>query len=191
MTVAGLCVSRSHRDGTLYRVLRGDKGEVEQWGLATDAAGAMRGRIARRWSLGSEAGYCAADDRGSVYIAQEAVGAWRFAAEPEAEIVPEIVDIVRLGHIEEEAKGIGIAADGRLLVSDAKADRLNLYDPADDFAYLGSVALAKGDDRVEDAGSVTIAGPLVVVADDDNAPERSEKRRGGKGGGSTCRSRGG
>src|SRR3546814_3396289 len=104
MTVAGLCVSRSHRDGTLYRVLRGDKGEVEQWGLATDAACAMRGRIARRWSLGSEAGYCAADDRGSVYIAQEAVGAWRFAAEPEAEIVPEIVDIVRLGHIEEEAK---------------------------------------------------------------------------------------
>src|SRR3546814_11668150 len=66
----------------------------------------------------------------------------------------------------------GIAADGRLLVSDAKADRLNLYDPADDFAYLGSVELAKGDDRVEDAGSVTIAGPLVVVADDDNAPER-------------------
>src|SRR3546814_4582220 len=66
----------------------------------------------------------------------------------------------------------GIAADGRLLVSDAKADRLNLYDPADDFAYLGSVVLAKGDDRVEDAGSVTIAGPLVVVADDDNAPER-------------------
>src|SRR3546814_17063353 len=85
MTVAGLCFSRSHRDGTLYLFLLGDKGEVEQWGLATDAAGAMRGRIARRWSLGSEAGYCAADDRGSVYIAQEADGAWRFAAEPAGE----------------------------------------------------------------------------------------------------------
>ncbi|MBL9069707.1 MAG: phytase [Sphingopyxis sp.] len=171
MTVAGLCLSRSHRDGTLYLFLVGDRGEIEQWGLASDASGATSGRIARRWSLGSEIGYCAADDRGSVYFSQEAVGVWRFAAEPEAEITPEIVDIVRLGHITEEAKGIGIAPDGRLLVSDAKANRLNIYDPADDYAYLGSVSLAAGADRVEDAGSVTIAGPVVVVADDDNSPE--------------------
>ncbi|WP_374394623.1 phytase [Sphingopyxis sp.] len=172
MTVTGLCFSRSHRDGTLYLFLVGDRGEVEQWGLAADASGAMSGRIARRWSLGSEIGYCAADDRGAVYVSQEAVGVWRFAAEPEAEIKPEIVDIVRLGHITDEAKGVAIAADGRLLVSDAKADRLTIYDPADDHAYLGSVALAAGTDKVEDAGSITIAGPVVVVADDDNAPEQ-------------------
>src|SRR3546814_15583265 len=116
----------------------------------------MGGRSTLSGTVGWEAVDFASDDRGSVYIAQEAVGAWRFAAEPEAEIVPEIVDIVRLGHIEEEAKGIGIAADGRLLVSDAKADRLNLYDPADDFAYLGSVALAKGDDRVEETGRAQV-----------------------------------
>src|SRR3546814_17641294 len=119
MTVAGLCVSRSHRDGTLYRVLRGDKGEVEQWGLATDAAGAMRGRIARRWPPGSEAGYCAADDRGSVYIAQETVGAWRFAAEPEDEIVADIVDLARPRPIEEEAEGVGNAAQGELAAESA------------------------------------------------------------------------
>ncbi|WP_257546528.1 phytase [Sphingopyxis sp. DBS4] len=172
MTVAGLCFSRSHRDGTLYLFLVGDKGEIEQWGLAADASGAMSGRIARRWSLGSEIGYCAADDRGAVYVSQEAVGVWRFAAEPEAEIKPEIVDIVRLGHITDEAKGVAIAADGRLLVSDAKANRLNIYDPTDDYAYQGSVTLAAGADKVEDAGSITIAGPVVVVADDDNAPEQ-------------------
>ncbi|PQM28854.1 3-phytase [Sphingopyxis lindanitolerans] len=172
MTVAGLCFSRSHRDGALYLFLVGDKGEIEQWGLAADASGALSGRIARRWSLGSEIGYCAADDRGSVYFSQEAIGVWRFAAEPEAEIKPEIVDIVRLGHITDEAKGVAIAADGRLLVSDASADRLNIYDPAADHAYLGSVTLAAGADKVEDAGSVTLAGPVVVVADDDNAPEQ-------------------
>ena len=171
MTVAALCFSRSHRDGTLYLFLAGDKGEIEQWGLATDESGGVSGRIARRWSLGSEIKYCAADDRGSVYFSQEAVGVWRFAAEPEAEIVPEIVDIVRLGHITEEAKGVAIAPDGRLLVSDAKANRLNIYDPADDYAYLGSVALAAGTDQVEDGGSVTVAGPVVIVADDDNSPE--------------------
>ena len=171
MTVAGLCFARSHRDGTLYLFLLGDEGGVEQWSLFADASGGMAGRIARRWSLGSEAGYCAADDRGSIYISQEAVGVWRFAAEPEAEIKPEIVDIVRLGHITDEAKGVAVAPDGRLIVSDAKANRLNLYDPANDYAYLGSVALAAGADVVEDGGSVTVAGGAIVVADDDNAPE--------------------
>lgn len=171
MTIAALCFSRSHRDGTLYLFLAGDRGEIEQWGVSADASGAMSGRIARRWSLGSEIKYCAADDRGSVYFSQEAVGVWRFAAEPEAEIKPEIVDVVRLGHITDEAKGVGIAADGRLLVSDAKANRLNIYDPADDYAYQGSVTLAAGADKLEDPGSVTVAGPVVVVADDDNSPE--------------------
>ena len=171
MTAVGLCLSRSHRDGTLYFFLTGEAGEIEQWGLSADSSGAMTGRIARRWSLGSEAGYCVSDDRGSVYISQEVVGVWRFAAEPEAEILPKIVDIVRLGHITEEAKGVGIAPDGRLLVSDASANRLNIYDPAEGYAYRGSVALAAGDDRVEDGGSVTVAGPVVVVADDDNSPD--------------------
>lgn len=171
MTVAGLCLARSHRDGTLYLFLLGDEGGVEQWSLFADAAGGMTGGIARRWSLGSEVGYCASDDRGSIYISQEAVGIWRFAAEPEAEIKPEIVDIVRLGRIEDEAKGVAVAPDGRLVVSDAKANRLNLYDPADDYAYLGSVTIAAGADAVEDAGSITVSGGLIVVADDDNAPE--------------------
>lgn len=171
MTIAGLCFARSHRDGTLYLFLTGDTGAIEQWGLFANDAGGMTGRIARRWSLGSEAGYCAADDRGSIYVSQEAVGVWRFAAEPEAEIKPEIVDIVRLGHIADEAKGVAVAPDGRLLVSDASANRLNIYDPAEDYAYRGSVTLAAGDDRVEDGGSVTIAGPTVVVADDDNSPD--------------------
>jgi 3-phytase len=172
MTVAGLCLGRSARDGALYLFLTGDAGEVEQWSLATGSA-AVNASLARRFALGSEAGYCAADDRGSVYFSQEAVGVWRFALEPEAEIKPEIVDIVRLGHITEEAKGVAIAPDGRLLVSDASANRLNIYDPENDYAYLGSVAIgpAGGIDGVEDPGSITASGDLVAVADDDNSPE--------------------
>ena len=170
-TAVGLCLSRSHRDGALTLFLLGDQGGVEQWSLSANRAGGMTGRIARRWSLGSEVGYCAADDRGSVYVSQEVVGVWRFAAEPEAEIVPEIVDIVRLGQLSEEVKGVAVAPDGRLLVSDASANRLNIYDPATDLAYLGSVQFAAGTDKVEDGGSVMVAGGLAIVADDDNAPE--------------------
>ncbi|RYD54197.1 MAG: phytase [Sphingomonadales bacterium] len=175
MTVAGLCFARSHRDDTLYLFLLGDEGAIEQWSLYETPAGGMEGRLARRMALGSETGYCAADDRGSVYVSQEVVGVWRLDVEPEAEIVPEIVDIVRLGHITEEAKGLAIAADGRLIVSDASANRLNLYDPQADHAYLGSVAIGAGGaiDGVEDAGSLTVAGGMLIAADDDNAPQNA------------------
>ncbi|RYY46410.1 MAG: phytase [Sphingomonadales bacterium] len=173
MTIAGLCFARSHRDDTLYLFLLGDEGAVEQWSLYAGQAGGMEGRLARRWALPSETGYCAADDRGSVYISQEAVGVWRFDVEPEAEIKPEIVDIVRLGHITEEAKGLAVAGDGRLIVSDASANRLNLYDPQADHAYLGSVAVGGGAiDGLEDAGSLTVAGGMLIAADDDNAPQQ-------------------
>lgn len=172
LTAVGLCLARSHRDDTLYLFLLGDEGGIEQWSLVPAASGSgMEARLARRMALGSEVGYCAADDRGSVYISQEVVGVWRFAVEPEAEIKPEIVDIVRLGHISKEAKGVAVAPDGRLIVSDASANRLNIYDPEANFAYLASAAMAAGADMVEDPGSVTAAGGLLVVADDDNAPE--------------------
>lgn len=181
MTPVGLCLSRSHRDQAVYLFLLGEAGEIEQWSLSGGDGGRMAARLARRSSVGSEAGYCASDDRGSVYVSQEKVGVWRFSVEPEAQIVPEIVDIVRLGHITEEAKGVAVAPDGRLVVSDASANRLNIYDPEAGFAYLGSVSMGPGAgaiDVVQDAGSVTIspmstpefAGGFVIVADDDNAP---------------------
>lgn len=175
MTIAGLCLAKSHRDDTLYLFLLGDEGGIEQWSLYNNASGGIDGRLARRFALGSETGYCAADDRGSVYISQEAVGVWRFAVEPEAEIVPEIVDIGRLGHISGEAKGVALAADGRLVVSDASANRFNIYDPEADFAYLGSVAVGAGGtiDGLEDIGSITVAKGNVIAADDDNSPENA------------------
>lgn len=172
MTPVGMCLAKSWRDGSLYLFMLGEEGGIEQWLLAADADGHYVARLARRWAMGSEAGYCAADDRGSVYISQEKVGVWRFGVEPEAEITPEIVDIVRLGHISGDAKGVAVAPDGRLVVSDASANRVNLYDPARDFAYLGSVAITGGAiDGVTDAGGVAIGAGKLVIADDDNAPQ--------------------
>ncbi|RYY44826.1 MAG: phytase [Sphingomonadales bacterium] len=172
MTVAGLCLARSHRDSSLYLFLVGDEGGIAQYTLSSDASGTFTARLARSFSQASETGYCVADDRGSVYISQETVGVWRFAVEPEAEIVPTLVDTVRLGHIAEEAKGVAIAPDGRLIVSDASANRLNLYDPEANYAYLGSVTVAAGaTDPVTDPGGLGIGGGILAIADDDNAPD--------------------
>lgn len=172
MTPVGLCLAKSYRDGSLYLFLLGEEGGIEQWLLAGTGDGGYVARLARRWALGSEVGYCASDDRGSVYISQEVVGVWRFGVEPEDEITPEIVDIVRLGHITQEAKGVAVASDGRLVVADSAANRLNLYDPAKDYAYLGSVAIGGGAiDAVTDPGGIAIGAGMLVVADDDNTPQ--------------------
>lgn len=172
MTPVGLCLAKSYRDGSLYLFMLGEEGGIEQWLLAGTGDGGYVARLARRWALGSEVGYCASDDRGSVYISQEVVGVWRFGVEPEDEITPEIVDIVRLGHITQEAKGVAVAPDGRLVVADSAANRLNLYDPANDYAYLGSVAIGGGAiDAVTDPGGIAIGAGMLVVADDDNTPQ--------------------
>ena len=56
----------------------------------------------RRLHLSSEAKYCVSDDAaGALYVAQEAVGIWRYDADPEAEPVPTLVDANRLGAFEQ------------------------------------------------------------------------------------------
>ena len=180
--VVGLCLSRNPRDGDLYAFILGGAGEIEQWNVPTNSAGANSARLVRRLALGSEAGYCVSDDRGSVYVTQEKVGAWRIDPDPETEILPEIVDIVRMGKITEEAKGIGLSPDGYVVVSDASASKFNIYDPGKDYALAGtfSIGAAGAIDAVEESGGLSIAarnfgaaypGGLMVVQDDDNNPD--------------------
>src|SRR3546814_3839855 len=76
------------------------------------------------FNLASEAKHCVADDRsGALYIAEEAVGIWRFDADPEAEIAPTLVDAARLGRISKEVGGVALYDGGPgadwLIASDA------------------------------------------------------------------------
>src|SRR3546814_1061953 len=65
------------------------------------------------FNLASEAKHCVADDRsGALYIAEEAVGIWRFDADPEAEIAPTLVDAARLGRISKEVGGVALYDGG-------------------------------------------------------------------------------
>ena len=59
-----------------------------------------------------------------------------------------------------EAKGIAVAPDVRLVVSDAAGNRLNLYDPEAGLAYLGSVPVEPGDASND---PVTVAGGLAFA----------------------------
>ena len=139
----GICLHRSARDGALYAFALGRDGQLDQWLLFPTAEGKVDGRVVRRLRLSSEAKYCVADDAsGALYVAQAAVGVWRYDADPEAEPVPVIVDINRLGHIAGEVGGLAVVNGGKgadyLIAANADAGVFNVYDRGAGDRFLGS-----------------------------------------------------
>jgi 3-phytase len=140
-------------------------------------------RLVRTLHLPSEVSYCTVDDAsGSLYVAQQSVGFWRFDADPEAEVAPELIDAVRLGNVSEEAGGVAVynAGDASYLVaSDASANQFHVYDRNRDHALVGTFALGAGaaTDGVEVAGGLSaLSVPLgarfpqgaLIATDDEN-----------------------
>src|SRR5690606_25449153 len=108
----GLCTYRSALDGKSYVFLPKSTGEVEQWLVEAAGAGRVQARLARTLGRSSEVKYCAADPATfSLYVAEEAVGIWRYPADVETETVPEVIDVVRFGRITEEAGGLAVLRD--------------------------------------------------------------------------------
>jgi 3-phytase len=139
----GLCLHRSARDGALYAFAMGRDGQLDQWLLYPTEGGQMDGRVVRRLRLSSEAKFCVADDaKGALYVAQQAVGIWRYDADPEAEPVPTIVDINRLGRIASEVGGLAIVDGGAganyLVAANTDAGDYNVYDRSAGDKFVGS-----------------------------------------------------
>lgn len=144
----GICLHRSARDGSLYAFTLGRDGQLDQWLLFPAANGKLDGRVVRRLRLSSEAKYCVADDpSGALYVAQTAVGVWRYDADPEAEPVPVIVDINRLGHIAAEVGGLAVVNGGQgadyLVAANPDAGAFNVYDRSAGDRFVGSFSAGK------------------------------------------------
>lgn len=153
----GVCLYRSARDGALYAFSLGGEGQLDQWLLYPTADGEMDGRVIRRLRLSSEAKFCVADDAsGALYVAQKAVGVWRYDADPEAEPVPTIVDINRLGHIAGEVAGLAVVNGGQgadyLVVANADRGEFNVYDRSAGDRFVGAF-------KVEANGAAAIESP--------------------------------
>lgn len=163
----GLCLHKSPRDGSLYAFALGGDGQLDQWLLYPTADGKLDGRLVRRLYLSSEAKYCVADDpSGALYVAQQAVGIWRYDADPEAETVAAVIDINRLGRIKGEVGGLAILNGGDqgnyLVAVNADAGDYNVYDRNADDRFLGAFRIqAKGADAIEGpAGLFGLRAPV-------------------------------
>jgi 3-phytase len=185
----GVCLHRSARDGALYAFAMGREGQLDQWLLYPVDGGRMNGRLVRTLRLSSEAKYCVADDAsGALYVAQKAVGVWRYDADPEADPVPTIVDINRLGHLAGEVGGLAVLNGGRgadyLVAANADAGDYNVYDRTAGDRFVGAFkVLTDGKPAIEGpSGLFGIRAPVgeglpggaLLIADDRNIGANSK-----------------
>ncbi len=178
--VEGVCLYHSAQDGTLYAFAVGDGGEVEQYMLFATGNGRVDARVVRRLHVASTAEHCVVDDRtGQLYVSEQAVGIWRFTAEPETDVVPTLIDAARLGRITEEVSGLALydGGDGArwLIASNASGGQLYVYDRSKDDAYFGAATIQSNSVPVGEPGglyasSASAAGfpaGLLLAADED------------------------
>ncbi len=177
-----MCLYRDPRDRTLYAFVLGGSGEIAQYMISAQASG-YDARLVRQLRVASEAAYCTADDAtGDLYVSEQGIGFWRFDADPEAEVVPQLIDAARLGRVTEEAGGVAVynAGDASYLVaSDASANQFHVYNRNADHAFVGTFTIADGDgaDGVQAAGGLNassfaygdgFARGALIATDDEN-----------------------
>lgn len=150
----GLCLYESHPSGRVFVFVIKRDGRVRQFRIDDPGAnGTLTITQVRQFRVGSEAEGCVADDlTGALYVSEEAVGLWRYGAEPIDGAARRIVDRVGArGNLVRDVEGVTLVERGRngqLIVSaQNKAHPLQSY-----FAvyqrrgngYLGSFRIANG-----------------------------------------------
>jgi 3-phytase len=131
---SGVCGYRSARTGRFYFFVTGN-GQAEQHELKAAGGGKIKGTKVRTFKAGSHTEGCVADDEfGFVYIADEAVGIWKFGAEPDAGSHGELVARVGENGLTADVEGLTIyyATQGRgyLIASSQGNDTFKVYERA-------------------------------------------------------------
>lgn len=117
----GSCLYRSEKSGKVYYFATSKSGDVEQWELL-DSNGKVDAKKVRNFKVGTVVEGCVADDHlGQFYVSEEAVGIWKYGAEPETGTTRTQVAKVGDGHLFADVEGLAIAyganGTGYLMVS--------------------------------------------------------------------------
>jgi 3-phytase len=122
IAIYGSCMYRSAKSGNLYYFGTSKSGDVEQFELVDNGAGKVDAKSVRTFKVGTVVEGCVADDEhGHFYVAEEAVGIWKYGAEPDAGTTRTQVDKTGGGHLMADVEGLAIAygkdGKGHLIVS--------------------------------------------------------------------------
>ncbi|MDW8171651.1 MAG: phytase [Anaerolineae bacterium] len=189
--VYGFCMYVSPRDGAYYAFINSaDTGEVEQYLLKPTERGTVSAEVVRTFVVGSQTEGCAVDDElGVLYIGEEAVGIWRYGAEPgdseERRLVDGTGDASNLtADVEGVAIYYGSNGSGYLIVSSQGSDEFALYERGGDNAFIGLFRVIESEtaDAVSGTDGLDVTnfplgeafpGGLLVVQDDLNLNPRA------------------
>lgn len=148
---AGACMYHSPVSGKYYLIVNDEtRGDVEQWELFDNGAGAVDAKLVRAFSVGYQTEGCVADDAlANLYIASEDVGIWKYGAEPEDGTVRTLIDSVGAGgHLTADVEGLAIYeagnGEGYLLASSQGSNQFVIYQRAGDNAYVTTFAVEAG-----------------------------------------------
>ncbi len=183
----GFCLYQSPRSGKLYGFVNAKSGQVEQWELREAGAGLVGGALVRSFSVGSQTEGCVADDEhASLFVGEEAVGIWRYGAEPDAGSERVAVDATGPGgHLAADVEGLALYrrgdGAGYLLASSQGNDQFAVYQRRPPHAWLGNFRVAAGPaiDGVSDTDGIDVTsaalGPafpngLFAAQDGENPP---------------------
>jgi 3-phytase len=159
LEVYGSCMYHSARTGKLYYFVNSKAGAVEQWELFDDGTGRVDGRRVRAFAVGSQTEGCVADDElGRFYIGEEAVGIWRYGAEPgDGDTRTQVDSAGEGGHLASNIEGLALVygRGGYLLASSQGNSTYAIYRRGDN-AYVGSFAIGAGNgiDAVNDTDGI-------------------------------------
>ena len=119
----GFCFAR--RGAEVHAILVGHEGELRQFILTADPAGAPVSREVRRAEIGSISEGCAADEAtDALYINEENVGLWRYGLDPASGSARTLIQPVAPGVLVADAEGLTVLADGaaRYLIGSSQGD---------------------------------------------------------------------
>ncbi|MCE7985132.1 MAG: hypothetical protein DYG89_28500 [Caldilinea sp. CFX5] len=145
---AGACMYHSPHSGNYYVIINDEtRGDVEQWELFDNGAGAVDAKLVRAFSVGYQTEGCVADDAlGHLYIASEDVGIWKYGAEPDAGTEHTLIDSVGGGgRLTADVEGLTLYdagnGDGYLLASSQGSNQYVIYERAGNNAYVTTFAI--------------------------------------------------
>jgi 3-phytase len=162
--VYGTCMYRSGVNGAYYVFITSKSGEVDQWRLRETRQGTVDAERVRGFDVGSQIEACVADDDlGALYIGEERVGIWKYAAEPVVGNDRTAVDSTGLnGSLTPDVEGLtiffGEAGTGYLIASSQGRDAFNVYrrEGGNDYVATFSVEEGNGIDRVTHSDGVDV-----------------------------------
>jgi 3-phytase len=150
LSAYGSCMYRSRVDGAYYVFVTSKSGQIGQWRLREVGSGTVGAERVRSFDVGTQIEACVADDDlGDLYVGEERVGIWKYAAEPTGGTARTLVDaVVPAGTLTPDVEGLaifyGAAGTGYLIASSQGRDAFSVYRREGTNECLASFTILEG-----------------------------------------------